>query len=107
MAGPVGDELDELPGRVERGQDAPGDLDVGELDAAPDVVGLSAITYEAPDGSRRPISDDKVRLLNRAFNECLTTSGKKILILPDLFGLDQKVSHGQVMIDFGLTSMEE
>ncbi len=41
------------------------------------------------------------------FNERLRSRGKKILILPDLFDLYKTMSYGEIMIDFGLTSMEE
>jgi hypothetical protein len=80
---------------------------IGELALDNRISVYVAITYEAPDGSPRVISDDKIRLLNGVFNERLQTKGKKILILPDLFGLYRKLSHGQLMIDFGLTSMTE
>jgi hypothetical protein len=66
-----------------------------------------AITYEAPDGSRVNISLDKLAILNRAFNDRLRTANKKILILPDYFGLYKELSYGQIMLDFGLTAMEE
>jgi len=46
-----------------------------------------ALTYEGPDGSKSVLAPAKVRVLNRLFNERLTTPGKKILILPDLFDL--------------------
>jgi hypothetical protein len=45
--------------------------------------------------------------LNRAFNERLRTADKKILILPDYFGLYKELSYGQIMLDFGLTAMEQ
>lgn len=72
-----------------------------------DVSVYFAITYEAPDGSRLNISTEKIGILNRLFNERLRSPGKKILILPDFFGLYREVSHGQIAIDFGLTSMEQ
>ncbi len=65
-----------------------------------------AITYEAEDGSRLNISQEKISILNRLYNERLRSRDKKILILPDLFGLYREVSFGQIAIDFGLTSME-
>ena len=49
---------------------------------------------------------DKLKLLNRYFGERLATPNKKILILPDYFGLYREFSHGQIMADFGLTAME-
>jgi hypothetical protein len=72
-----------------------------------DISVYVAITYEAPDGSRLNITPDKIRILNQLFNERLRSPGKKILILPDLFDLYKEISHGQIAIDFGLTSMEQ
>lgn len=71
-----------------------------------DVSMYVAITYESPDGSRLNIPMEKIAILNRLFNERLRSPGKKILILPDFFGLYKEVSHGQIAIDFGLTSLE-
>lgn len=65
-----------------------------------------AITHEAPDGSRLNISMEKIRILNALFNDRLVSRDKKILILPDLFDLYKAVTYGEIMIDFGLTSME-
>jgi hypothetical protein len=66
-----------------------------------------AITYESPEGGRGVLSEEKLRVLNTLFNERLQTPNKKILILPDLFDLYKTMSYGEIMIDFGLTSMEE
>ena len=66
-----------------------------------------AVTYEAPDGSKLNISLDKIRMLNCFFNERLTSPDKKILILPDTFGLYRELSYGEIMLDFGLVSMQE
>ena len=49
---------------------------------------------------------EKVRILNALFNERLTSRGKKVLILPDLFDLRREINYGQLAVDFGLTSME-
>jgi hypothetical protein len=65
-----------------------------------------AITYESPDGSKLNISIDKLSILNKAYNEKLRSKDKKILILPDYFGLYKQISYGQIMLDFGLTVME-
>jgi hypothetical protein len=46
-------------------------------------------------------------VLNRAFNGRLQTKDKKILILPDYFGLYKELSYGQIMLDFGLTAIED
>jgi hypothetical protein len=80
---------------------------IGELALANKISIYVAITYEAPDGSRLNISLDKLEILNRAFNERLRTADKKILILPDYFGLYKELSYGQIMLDFGLTAMEQ
>ncbi len=66
-----------------------------------------AVTYETPDGAVGKLPPEKVRILNALFNERLRTPGKKILILPDLFDLYKTMSYGEIMIDFGLTSMEQ
>jgi len=63
--------------------------------------------------SHRPIESgrmgpwiDKVKALNRYFSERLSTPNKKVLILPDFFGLHEEFNHGQIMVDSGLTSMD-
>lgn len=66
----------------------------------------AAVAYENPDGSVRVLDGEKVRLLNALFNGRLHTPGKKVLILPDLFDLYRTVSYGDIMIDFGLASLE-
>ncbi len=58
------------------------------------------------------IADQHLLRRRSRFSTRPSTSGceaadKKILILPDLFGLYKAVSYGEIMIDFGLTSMEE
>jgi hypothetical protein len=80
---------------------------VGELAHDNNISIYVAITYEAPDGSRTQLAPEKLRVLNALFNERLRTPKKKILILPDLFDLYKTMSYGEIMIDFGLTSMEE
>ncbi len=86
------------------------DSDVYRLGALAHDLDISvyvAITYEAADGSRLNISAEKIGTLNQLFNERVRSPGKKILIVPDLFDLYKEVSHGQIAIDFGLTSMEQ
>jgi len=80
---------------------------IGELAHDNRVSLYIAVTYEAPDGSRINISMEKIRILNRLYNERLRSPQKKILILPDMFGLYADMSYGAIAIDFGLTSMEE
>ena len=64
-----------------------------------------AITTEDEDGpASMPL--EKVRVLNALFNERLTSPRKRVLILPDLFGLHREITYQQIAIDFGLTSME-
>ena len=65
-----------------------------------------AITYEAPDGTPTQLARPKLAVLNRLFNDRLMTPARKVLILPDRFGLYESMGHGQIMIDFGLTTME-
>jgi hypothetical protein len=79
---------------------------IGELAHDNNISLYVAITYEGPDGKRLKMPADKLRMLNRAFNDRLQTRGKKILILPDIFDLYKEVSYGEIMIDFGLTSLE-
>ena len=72
------------------------------------AVGISlyvAIAYESAQGKPLELPAAKMTMLNRAFNDRLRTRGKKILIVPDLFGLHGQVSHGQLMLDFGLTDL--
>jgi hypothetical protein len=80
---------------------------IGELAHELRISIYAAIAYEAPDGSRLDIPLEKLAILNKAFNERLRSRDKKILILPDYFGLYKKLSYGQIMLDFGLTAMEE
>lgn len=79
---------------------------IGELAQEQRISVYVAITYETPEG-RSVLSFDKLQVLNALFNERLHTPNKKILILPDIFGLYKTISLGEIMIDFGLTSMEE
>jgi len=80
---------------------------IGELAQENKISIYVAITYEAPDGGRLELPLEKLIVLNKAFNERLRTRDKKILILPDYFGLYKELSYGQIMLDFGLTAMEE
>ena len=64
-----------------------------------------AITTENEEGPAI-LSTEKIRVLNALFNERLTSPGKRVLILPDLFDLHRQITYGQIAIDFGLTSME-
>lgn len=79
---------------------------IGEVAQDNKIFLYIAVTYEGPDGKRVDLPPEKLHALNQAFNERLHTPGKKILILPDLFGLYAEFSHGQIMIDFGLTSLQ-
>ncbi|MBM3286664.1 MAG: hypothetical protein FJY88_04855 [Candidatus Eisenbacteria bacterium] len=64
-----------------------------------------AITHDTGEGTRLSLSDEKLGILNAVFNQRLRRPGKKVLILPDLFDLHKTMSYGEIMIDFGLTSM--
>ncbi|MGE5360160.1 MAG: hypothetical protein ACM3NQ_14180 [Bacteroidales bacterium] len=77
---------------------------IGDLAQAEKVWIYVALSHR-PDGGQAEWLD-KLKLLNRYFGERLTTPNKKVLILPDYFGLYREFSHGQIMADFGLTSME-
>lgn len=79
---------------------------IGELAHDSNISLYVAITYEAAGGKRLKMDAEKLRMLNRAFNDRLRTQGKKILILPDIFNLYKEISYGEIMIDFGLTSLE-
>jgi hypothetical protein len=78
---------------------------IGDLAHDQRVSLYVAITTEDTTGPA-PMPLEKVRILNALFNERLTSPGKKVLILPDLFGLHREITYEQVAIDFGLTSME-
>jgi hypothetical protein len=78
---------------------------IGEIAHAVGISLYVAIAYESPQGGPLELPAAKMTLLNRAFNDRLRTRGKKLLIVPDLFGLHAQVSHGQLMLDFGLTDM--
>jgi hypothetical protein len=80
---------------------------IGELAHNNKIFIYVAITYEADDGSKLTIPLEKLLILNTYFNERLRTSNKKILILPDYFNLYKQLSYGEIMIDVGLTSMDE
>lgn len=79
---------------------------VGEVAHENGISVYVAVAYENPDGSVRALAPEKIRVLNALFNDRLRTPGKKILILPDVFDLYRTMSYGEIMIDFGLTSME-
>jgi hypothetical protein len=99
--------FDELLGLLYYGCVAPDSslYRIGELAHAIGISIYVAITYESPKGPPCEIPPEKITILNRAFNDRLRTRGKKILIVPDLFGLNSQVSHGQLMLDFGLTDL--
>jgi len=80
---------------------------IGDLAHDDNISIYIAITYETPEDGRHLLSNEKLRILNRLFNDRLKTPNKKILILPDMFDLYKTMSYGEIMIDFGLTSMEE
>jgi len=78
---------------------------LGELAHEQRISLYVAITTEDEDGPA-PMPASKIRLLNALFNERLRSPGKKVLIVPDIFGLHKVITYGQIAIDFGLTSMD-
>jgi hypothetical protein len=79
---------------------------IGELAHGANIHVYVAITCETGTGKRERLSLEKLSVLNYAFNERLLTKDKMILIMPDNFGLYQDLTYGEIMIDFGMTSME-
>lgn len=79
---------------------------IGEVAHDNGISVYVAVAYENPDGSVRALPPAKIRVLNALFNDRLRTPGKTILILPDVFDLYKTMSYGEIMIDFGLTSLE-
>lgn len=108
---------DNLTGEVTRFNELLGLLYYGCLESQSTIhrigeiaheVGISlyvAVAYESPKGGPLELPPAKMAMLNRAFNDRLRTRGKKVLIVPDLFGLYAQISHGQLMLDFGLTDL--
>ncbi len=87
----------------------PADTDIhrlGDLAQAEKIWIYVAITHRPVETTRHEAWLEKLRILNRYFGERLTTPNKKVLILPDYFGLYKEFSHGQILADFGLTAME-
>jgi hypothetical protein len=87
----------------------PADSDVyrlGDLAQAEKIWIYVAITHGPVESTRQAAWLEKLRILNRYFGERVATPNKKILILPDYFGLYKEFSHGQILADFGLTAME-
>jgi hypothetical protein len=80
--------------------------EIGDLAQEHKVSIYVAVTGEAADGTRGGLAVEKLRVLNRYFNERLRDREKKILILPDRFGLYREFSHGHIMVDLGLTAMD-
>lgn len=79
---------------------------LGDLAQAEKIWIYVAITPRPVETTRETAWLDKLRLLNRYFGERLQTPNKKILIIPDYFGLYKEFSHGQILADFGLTALE-
>lgn len=87
----------------------PADSDIhrlGDLAQAEKIWMYVAITHQPVERTRQEAWLEKLRALNRYFGERLATPNKKILIVPDYFGLYREFSHGQILADFGLTAME-
>lgn len=99
--------FDELAGLLYYARCTEGSLirEIGEVAHDERISVYVAITIEGDEGPLA-LAPEKVRVLNALFNGRLKSPGKKVLILPDLFGLQREISYGQVTVDFGLTSME-
>ena len=80
--------------------------EIGDLAQENKVSIYVAVTGETADGKPAPLATEKLRVLNRYFNERVADRAKKILILPDHFGLYREFSHGHLLVDLGLTAME-
>jgi len=80
--------------------------EIGDLAQEHKVSIYVAVTGEAVGGKPAGLAVEKLRILNRYFNERLRDREKKILILPDRFDLYREFSHGHIMVDLGLTAME-
>ena len=79
---------------------------IGDMAQENRVSVYVAVTFERAGRSGPGIPMEKLRILNRYFNERLQRPDKKILILPDYFDLYKEFSTGQIMADLGLTAME-
>jgi hypothetical protein len=79
---------------------------LGELAQEQKIWIYVALSHHALDTAHLGAWLDKLRILNRYFGERLGTPNKKVLILPDYFGLRSEFDHGQIMADIGLTAMD-
>ncbi len=79
---------------------------LGELAQEQKIWIYVALSHHALDTGHLGRWLDKLRILNRYFSERLGTPNKKVLILPDYFGLRSEFDHGQIMADIGLTAMD-
>lgn len=77
---------------------------LGDLAQSEKIWTYIAITNRAD--SRDPAWLEKLRMLNRYFDERIQSPNKKIFIAPDFFALYKEFSHGQILADPGLTTME-
>ena len=87
----------------------PPDSDIyrlGEIAQEQKVWIYVAVPHRPLDSSGLGVWAEKLKVLNRYFSERLGTPNKKILILPDYFGLQEQFDHGMIMADVGLTTME-
>lgn len=79
---------------------------LGELAQEQKIWIYVALTHQPLDTQRLGPWLDKLRVLNRYFSERLASPGKKVLILPDYFGLHREFEHGQIMADINLTGLD-
>ena len=101
-------KFDDLLGLVPH-TGCPPDSDIyrlGEIAQEQKIWIYVAVPHRALDSSGLGVWAEKLKVLNRYFSERLGTPNKKILILPDYFGLQEQFDHGMIMADIGLTTME-
>jgi hypothetical protein len=79
---------------------------LGEMAQENRISVYVAVGFGVGRGSRTGVPVEKLKVLNRYFNERLQQREKKILVLPDYFNLSQEFSAGLIMADLGLTAME-
>ncbi|MFH1263027.1 MAG: hypothetical protein V1495_06240 [Pseudomonadota bacterium] len=101
-------KLDELLGLMYFASAKPGSdfHKIGELALGRKIHVYVAVTAEGKGGVPKPLSLEKLQALTQAFNERLLTQNKMIVILPDHFDVYRHLTFGEIMVDFGMTSME-
>lgn len=80
--------------------------EIGDIAQERRISLYAAITFGGSVDPASALEPRKLRALNGYYNERLRDPGKKILILPDLFGLYREFSYGHILVDLGLTAMQ-